>query len=134
MKIIIKEREDGVRCLYDTRSNQFFEGGCVKSDGVELLDIANNVVNKSYKTIVDIADSFHCGDYGYTEPMIAEKYLQMNPDIRTASKSLSRLVVGSRYRGKKRGRKPKEDKVEKVKILDANGQPRKRGRPRKVVV
>jgi hypothetical protein len=139
MKIIFKETEEGTKCLFDTRSNQFFKGGCVKSEDSMLLETANALVRKSFKNIVETAQSYVYGEYGYVESMLAEKYLEMNPEIRTKvfeskEKIKTRVDKKTNYTGKKRGRKPSENKVEKPKVLDANGQPRKRGRPRKAVV
>lgn len=138
MQIIFKENDCGVKCLFDTRSNQFFPGGCVKFEDSELLDVANSLVRKGSRSIVEIADSYVYGDFGYIEPMIAKKYLEMNPEIRvkvleSKDKLKTRIDKKTTYTGKKRGRKPKEDNVEKPKVLGPDGLPRKRGRPRKVV-
>jgi hypothetical protein len=80
MKIIFKVNEDGNICLYDTRSEQFFKGCCVRSEelGKPLLDLANNVVKKPYKAILELAQSFVYQDNGYLECMIAKKYVDLN--------------------------------------------------------
>ena len=136
MQIIIKENEAGIRCLFDTRSDKFFEGGCISNnnDGNDLLDLANTIVRKSFRNIVELADFPVYGDNGYLEHMLAKKYLSLNPDIRVklaesrekAKERINKKMVVTG--GKKRGRKPKNH----VKI--DTGEPvikRGRGRPRK---
>lgn len=141
MQVIIKEREDGKKCLFDTRSSQFLEGCCVSFEDYSdnsLVSVANTVVKRPFKHIVEIAESQIYGEFGYLESMLASKYLSLNPDIKqkvieSNEKIKTKTDKKMTYTGKKRGRKPKEDKVEKPKVLDANGQPRKRGRPKKIV-
>jgi hypothetical protein len=139
MQIIYKQHENGYQCLFDTRSNQFFSNGGNRISFLTepLLELANSIVNKSDKQILEIAQSY--SDDGDTEKMIAAKYLEMNPDIKQrVFEKLSAPKVNKKrtYTGKKRGRKAKIEAGEakpKVVNLDENGQPRKRGRPKKSV-
>lgn len=139
MQIIYKQHENGYQCLFDTRSNQFFSNGGNRISFLTepLLELANSIVNKSDKQILEIAQSY--SDDGDTEKMIAAKYLEMNPDIKQrVFEKLSAPKVNKKrtYTGKKRGRKVKIEAGEakpKVVNLDENGQPRKRGRPKKIV-
>jgi len=139
MQIIYKQHENGYQCLFDTRSNQFFSNGGNRISFLTepLLELANSIVNKSDKQILEIAQSY--SDDGDTEKMIAAKYLEMNPDIKQrVFEKLSDPKVNKKrtYTGKKRGRKAKIEAGEakpKVVNLDENGQPRKRGRPKKSV-
>jgi hypothetical protein len=135
MQIILKEKEDGTKWLFDTRSGKFFEGGCVKNANTSMLDVANAVARKPFRNIVEIADFPVYGENGNLEWMIACRYLKMNPDIRDkvleSKENLKERVDRKTQRRGKRGRKPKEDKPEKPKALAPDGTPRKRGRPRK---
>jgi len=140
MQIIYKQHEDGYQCLFDTRSNQFFSNGgnSISFLTEPLLELANSIVNKSNRQILEIAQSYSDGE-GDTEKMIASKYIEMNPDIKLrVLEKLSAPKVNKKmtYTGKKRGRKAKIEAGEakpKVVNLDENGQPRKRGRPKKSV-
>jgi len=113
MQIILKQNEQGTLCLFDTKSEKFFEGGCVNSEesGRGLLSIANDVVKKSIGKIIEIADSRVYGDSGYVEPMLAKKYLDLNPDLRSSYTEKIQL------------------KKDKKTILKDSGS--KRGRPKK---
>jgi len=140
MQVVLKTNETGLQCLFDTRSNEFFSGCCVRkpenSEG--LLAVANSLVSRPYKEILELAQAPSYGDEGYLEHMIATKYLEMNPDIRLKYlEKLAKPKVNKKmtYTGKKRGRKPKSETgevKEKVVNLDENGLPRKRGRPKKI--
>ena len=140
MQIIIKERPDGKQCLFDTRSEEFLDRCCVRDGGDYLLEIANSIARKQFSKIVELADSNVYEDgSGYLLPMIAQAYLKINPDIRDkAIESKDRIKINVDKRmvlgeKKRRGRKPNSDSVPKVQKLDENGQPRKRGRPKKIV-
>jgi len=147
MQITLQENQDGIYCLFDTRSGQFLTGGCVRSKESGLLEIANNIARKSFKSIVEIADNYNYqeGD-GYAQAMVARELLRLNPSIR-----LSVLEKISRKEDKKTQtkRKPKAEKPVKVKKekpakvpaapkekvvigLNEDGTPmyRKRGRPK----
>ncbi len=128
-KIILKENQDGVLCLFDTRSEQFIVGACVKDPSTsDLVDIANTVVNKSYKNILETAQNIEYRDNGYVETMIASKYIELNPDIREkVMEKLNKPKVNKKMQitGKKRGRtKTKPEPV-------AATEKKKRGRPKK---
>jgi|694.fasta_scaffold106902_6 hypothetical protein len=128
MKIIFKVNEDGNICLYDTRSEQFFKGCCVRSEelGKPLLDLANNVVKKPYKAILELAQSFVYQDNGYLECMIAKKYVELNPDIvEKVVEKLNKPKVDKKMQLKKKERK-------KSTVSSSNTTTKKRGRPRKV--
>ena len=126
MQIILKENPDleDRLCLFDTRSDSFIPGGGISiATDTGLLDIANSVVRRSAKSIYDIILTREYGDLGYTELMIAEQYLKLNPDIKKLA--LDKLA-------EKPGRKSKKFKDENPDdkpITSPSGK--KRGRPRK---
>jgi hypothetical protein len=148
MQITLQENQDGIYCLFDTRSGQFLRGGCVRSKESGLLEIANNIARKSFKSILEIADNYNYQDGdGYAQAMIARELLRLNPSIR-----LSVLEKISRKEDKrtKTKRKPKAEKPVKVKAEKAvkpvkekvvigfneDGTPvhRKRGRPKSTTI
>lgn len=95
-------------CLFDTRSDLYIPGGCVKNpEDTALLELANTLVRKSPRTIYNILLNYEYidGD-GYTEAMLAERYLELNPDIKEKGKAaLSEKPV-------RKSRKPKPVVVE----------------------
>lgn len=161
MKVIFKDFDDTKLCLYDLRSNQFLEGGCVNKVGDEhikdsLLSAANYVASRQFYTIVDLADNPRYTDNGYTESLIARRYLDVNPDIRGTviekikakndkkfARKAKKEKKGAKYVPEKHvkaqtqtvaAEKPKSDPVahEKPKTAPVADAPKKRGRPRKV--
>jgi len=147
MQIIFKQNEQGLYCLFDTRSNQFFPGGCVKSvdQSSDLLELANSIARRPFKTILEIAQSPVYGDDGYLTYMLAQKYVSLNPDIKDkVLEKLSAPKVNKKMtRMGKKGRKPKTDKIEArepvAKVTknenSVDGEApvkRGRGRPRKI--
>lgn len=155
MQIIFKEKPCGQWCLFDTRSDQFFEGGNVSNHKISNLNyIANSLVRKTPKTIYNIMINKEYGDDGYVESMLAKEYLRLNPDIKSKAKDLiaetppkksklPKFVDPDKPKGK-RGRPAKSeatDIVEKSKnsglksiVTNSNnnsGVKRSRGRPRK---
>lgn len=84
MKIVIKEKEDGVMCLYDPRSSQFFPDGCIRNpeSGNIICSIANSIIRRGFKGIVELAQVPIYNDNGYLDFKIARDYLLLNPDIR----------------------------------------------------
>jgi hypothetical protein len=147
MQITLQENQDGIYCLFDTRSGQFLKGGCVRSKESGLLEIANNIARKSFKSIVEIADNYNYqeGD-GYASAMFCRSYLAVNQDIRQKVKERLALKEDKKTQTK---RKPKAEKPVKVKKekpakvptapkekvvigLNEDGTPmyRKRGRPK----
>lgn len=150
MQIIFRQNDDGVWCLFDTRSNQFFPGSAVRSieRSRDSLEIANAVVSRSSKTILEMALSPQY-DNGYFEWQIASNYLKMNPDIRDrVVEKLNKPKVNKKMTRipkvrKKREEKPKREKLikseeskstsEEVKSTTEVIQKRGRGRPRKVL-
>lgn len=84
MKIIIKEKEDGVMCLYDPRSSQFFPDGCIRNpeSGNIICSIANSIIRRGFKGIVELAQVPIYNDNGYLDFKIARDYLILNPDIK----------------------------------------------------
>jgi hypothetical protein len=148
MQITLQENQDGIYCLFDTRSGQFLRGGCVRSKESGLLEIANNIARKSFKSILEIADNYTYVDgEGWTQAMVASELIRLNPIIR-----LSVLEKISRKEDKrtKTKRKPKAEKPVKVKAEKAvkpakekvvigfneDGTPvhRKRGRPKSTTI
>ena len=138
MKIELRENEDKVLQLFDPRSQKFFKGGCVRNEefGKNLLEVANSVVRRSFKSIMELAQNNVYSDEGYLPSMIADKYIWMNPDIR--DKVLEKLDVKvdrktqRKSKGEKRGRKPKPDFSLNEEFEAEIREPKKRGRPRKV--
>jgi hypothetical protein len=114
MQIILKENEQGKLCLFDTKSEKFFEGGCVSSleAGKSLLATANDLAAKPTKKIIEIADSYVYSDSGYVEPMLAQKYLKLNPELRQLNTEKTQLKKDKRTilkePGAKRGRPKKK--------------------------
>jgi|APCry1669189369_1035219.scaffolds.fasta_scaffold00475_9 hypothetical protein len=104
MKIVFKTNENGVICLYDTRSNKFFENGCVKDEesGSLILKLANEIADKPTKTIIEIARSHVYGDNGYLNSMLAEKYLELNPDLQLKSHDILNLKKDKKSEYKKK--------------------------------
>jgi hypothetical protein len=148
MQITLQENQDGIYCLFDTRSGQFLRGGCVRSKESGLLEIANSIARKSFKSILEIADNYTYVDgEGWTQAMVASELIRLNPSIR-----LSVLEKISRKEDKrtKTKRKPKAEKPVKVKAEKAvkpvkekvvigfneDGTPvhRKRGRPKSTTI
>jgi hypothetical protein len=86
MKIIFKQNEDGHMCFFDTRSEKFLEGCCVKDEesqiAKELLKLANQVANKPFKKILEIAQSWSYNEHGYNECKFAKAYVKVNPDLK----------------------------------------------------
>jgi hypothetical protein len=113
MQVILKENSEGNLCLFDTRSGEFFAGGCVRSEdaGKLMLDIANDIANKSTKSIIEIADSSVYGNNGYLDSMLARIYLSLNPDLRQENKEEIKLKKDKKTTlkesGSKRGRPKK---------------------------
>ncbi len=130
-KIILKEKSDGVLCLYDTRSEQFIAGACVKDpEASDLIQIANSVVNKSYKNILETAQNLEYRENGYVETMIASKYIELNPDIREkVMEKLSKPKVNKKMQLTTKKQRKSKSTPEPV----STGEKKKRGRPRKVV-
>lgn len=137
MKVIFKENDNGLMCLYDTRSEKFFPqnvvGCCVRDvsspNALDLLDLANLITRKPYKSILELAQNMLYQDNGYLECLLAKAYVEINPDIKEkVLEKLNKPKVNKKMIIKgKRGRKPKADKVESA----PSGK--KRGRPKKVV-
>lgn len=127
MKIIFKPNEQGILCLFDTKSERFFDGCCVRNEdlGKPLLDLANSVAKKPLKEILELAQSFVYSENGYLQCMIAKKYVEMNPDIREkVMEKLNKPKIDKKMqlKDKKRKKTPK--------VTTASSE-RKRGRPRK---
>lgn len=112
MQVIIKETEDGKFCLFDTRSNKFFDCGFVRSvsAGQSLLDIANSIVRKPHKTLVELQVNHIYGEYGNLDWMIADQYLRMNPDIK--EKMTEKLSAPKKNRKLSLEKKPRKKKKE----------------------
>ena len=132
MQIIWKEKETGVSCLYDTRSNNFLEGGCTQNPTVSsLLEVANQVVRKSSTKLLQMATDFEYGDDGYTESMIASAYLKVNPDLLERAREKNKLKSEKSSKAakftkfKKKGRKPKAEKPTKVERREKAPKPAK---------
>lgn len=106
MQIIFKENDNGNLCLFDTRSELFFTGGCVKSaeSGADILSTANDIVKKPTKSIIEIADSGVYTDNGYLEAILAIEYLKLNPDLRIANKEKLQLKKDKKTQMKEPGR------------------------------
>jgi len=124
VQIILKENPNANNrlCLFDTRSNMFFYGGCVSNPkDTDLLNIANEIVLKTPRQIHNLVQDWEYGELGYTEPMIAKEYLKINPDLKEQA-----LIPGS----EKKVRQSRISKAEKV--IDPDKPKGKRGRPRKI--
>ena len=84
-QIIVKEIEKGKLCLFDTKSNKFFLGGCIRKpdDQQYITDLANSIVKKTPRIIYGIVQSaLYDAENGYLNYMIARDYLVLNPDIK----------------------------------------------------
>jgi len=121
MKIIFKQNEEGNWCLYDTRSEKFFPNSCVRNPEAssDILESANEIVNKPFKVIVELAQSFLS-----LENIIAEKYLLLNPDIKQkVTEKLNKPKVNRKMVRRKKGRTEKP-------IIEESTEKKKRGRPK----
>ena len=138
MKVVFQENESGLMCLYDTRSEKFFPqrivGCCVRDiespNAKDLLDLANQIARKPYKTILELAQSMVYQDNGYLECLFAKAYLEINPDIKDkVLEKLNKPKVNKKMQMQgKRGRK----KTSVAPKIEFSGS-RKRGRPKKIV-
>jgi hypothetical protein len=132
-QIIVKTNEQGKHCLFDTRSDKFFENGCMMDPEGELLEIANSIARRSAKTLYNLVVMWQYGEHGYTEAMLAQAYLKLNPDLeekaleqiknKIPTKGKDRFVRGEK---KRRGRPKGEDSGPKEPKV-----PGRRGRPPK---
>jgi hypothetical protein len=135
MKIIFKENDNGLMCLFDTRSEKFFPqtvvGCCVRDidspNAKDLLDLANQIARKPFKNILELAQSMVYQDNGYLECLFAKAYVQINPDLKEkVLEKLNKPKVNKKMEIKvKKARKPKA-------AIEFSGT-RKRGRPKKIV-
>jgi hypothetical protein len=134
--IIYKENENGLMCLFDSRSEKFFPqkvvGCCVRDtespNAKDLLGLANLIARKPFKNILELAQSMVYNDNGYLECLLAKAYVEINPDLKEkVLEKLNKPKVNKKMEIKgKRGRKPKE-KLSITKSENKKG----RGRPRK---
>lgn len=84
-QIYFKEREDGKTCLFDSRSQKFMPGCCVrdKEASKDLMLLANSVARRSSVQILEFAtNKIERESGGYTENLLAIGYLEINPDIK----------------------------------------------------
>ena len=135
MKIIFKENDNGLMCLFDTRSEKFFPqtvvGCCVRDtdspNAKDLLDLANQIARKPFKNILELAQSIVYKYNGYLECLFAKAYVQINPDLKEkVLEKLNKPKVNKKMEIKgKKARKPKA-------AIEFSGT-RKRGRPKKIV-
>lgn len=134
--------ETGFYCLFDTRSQRFFPNCSVRDTeaSTDLLELANSIVRKPYKVILEMAQNYVYTDNGYLEYMIASKYVSLNPDIKDlVTEKLNKPKVNKKMQSAKRGRKSKYDKILEGSTVattsegENNGEKKKRGRPKKSV-
>jgi hypothetical protein len=115
-----------------------------------LLEIANNIARKSFKSIVEIADNYNYqeGD-GYASAMFCRSYLAVNQDIRQKVKERLALKEDKKTQTKRKPKAEKPVKIKKEKVarppnppkervvigMNEDGTPkhRSRGRPRSLV-
>jgi len=84
MKVIFKQNENGLMCLFDTRSEKFFPqkvvGCCVRDvespNAKDLLELANQIARKPFKNILELAQSMVYQDNGYLECLFAKAYVE----------------------------------------------------------
>lgn len=134
MKIVIKEKEDGVMCLFDPRSNQFFPDGCIRNPetGNVICSIANSIIRRGFKGIVELAQVPIYNDNGYLDFKIARDYLMLNPDIRSrvveqlAEPKVDRKSKLSAKNQRKLGIKPSAAKKEKPAMESSTGKRHRR--------
>jgi len=133
MKVIFKQNENGLMCLFDTRSEKFFPqkvvGCCVRDvespNAKDLLELANQIARKPFKNILELAQSMVYQDNGYLECLFAKAYVELNPDLKEkVLEKLNKPKVNKKMEIKgKRGRKPKQS---------VSVETKKRGRPKKM--
>jgi hypothetical protein len=135
MQIIVKQNpdRDNKFGLFDTRSNQFIPGGGVSDpEDTSVLDIANNLARKSPRTIYNIVQNWeYIEGEGYTEAMIAQKYLELNPDIAARAKEM----LAEKPVRKSRVKKEKPVQIDEItgEVIEEVVKPKgKVGRPRRV--
>ena len=144
-QIIFKQNADGDWCLYDTKYEQFFVGGCVRSveKSYETLGLANSIAAKPPKAIVELAQSaIYSDDYGYLPYMIATSLIRFDPTIKErvleklkAPKVNNKLTRKTKIRTRKADKPTKPAKTE-TQSTNENGEvtaKRGRGRPRKIL-
>lgn len=112
-QIIVKENEKGIQCLFDTRSEKFFLGGCIRKqvDHQFISDLASYIASKTPKAIYGIVQAaVYDAENGYLNYMIARDYLDLNPDIKDqALKALEKIKL--RRQKKEQAKKDKKEKT-----------------------
>lgn len=153
MQIIWKENESKNMCLFDTRSNKFLQGACVRDHKLsDLCDLANDLIKKSVVKIYQIACDFEFNDNGYVDSMIAHAYLEVNPDLlqkandiikqKNEKKQKTKTAKFMKFEKKTRKKSVKIDSVNKkpkrVVLSETSSaesqEKKKRGRPAKTEV
>jgi len=108
---IVKQNENGIPCLFDTRSGKFYWNGCVRKleDQLYISELANSIIKKAPKSIYAIVQAgVYDLDNGYLNYMIARGYLELNPDIKEqALKALEKIKL--RKLKKEHSKKEKKD-------------------------
>jgi hypothetical protein len=132
-QIIYKLTDEGRWCLYDTKSEQFFEGGYTRSleDSQETLGLANSIANKSARAIMEIAQQaiYNDGD-GYLPYMIAKSLIKFDPSIKErVNGKLNKPRINKKMTRTSKVRMRRTEKVEKP--VPEGTVKRGRGRPRK---
>jgi hypothetical protein len=109
-QIELKQKDNGVLCLFDTRSNQFMKGFCVRDEsaGKELKNRANVIVRRTFKSILEAAKNYVYLENGYLDHLIAAEYLSLNPDIKDKVEKVDVKINKKMVRKEKRGKKKKD--------------------------
>jgi hypothetical protein len=138
-QIIFKKTLEGNWCLFDTKTDQFFDGGCVRcvEKSYETLGLANSIAAKPPKAILEIAQAaIYSDDYGYLPYMIASSLIKFDPTIKErVLEKLKKPKMNNKLTRKTKIRTRKTVKPVKAEAQPVDGEApkRKRGRPPKVI-
>lgn len=134
MSAILKQKDEGTWCLFDTRSNQFMPRACSSNENNAklLLEEVNSVLRKPLRTILKMSESPEYRENGYLEWMVASDYVKLNHDTFQKIREKILQEENEKLALIQAKKAQKAHRVAKTTQSHTDSEPKKkRGRPRK---